>query len=126
MAEIFDMAFKEYHCIYHRLVRTNNDVEGYHTRLNAKSNGDHPPFYDLIEDLRKEAKYVDISMKLVSNQAVKSHRRRKSKEVQRKICLAWEKYDNGTIDAMLLIEEVSHFMAFNAPNDEAQELRLQL
>ena len=42
------------------------------------------------------------------------------------ICLAWEKYDNGTIDAMLLIEEVSHFMAFNAPNDEAQELRLQL
>ena len=72
------------------------------------------------------AKYVDISMKLVSNQAVKSHRRRKSKEVQRKICLAWEKYDNGTIDAMLLIEEVSHFMAFNAPNDEAQELRLQL
>ena len=74
--------------VYHRLVRTNNDVEGYHTRLNAKSNGDHPPFYDLIEDLRKEAKYVDITMKLVSNQAVKSHRKRKTKEVQRMICLA--------------------------------------
>ena len=87
---------------------------------------DHPPFYDLIEDLRREATCFDITTKLVSNQAVKSHRKRKTKEVQRMICLAWEKYDNGTIDAMLLIEEVSHFMAFNAPNDEAQELRLQL
>ena len=39
---------------YQRLIRTNNDTEGYHYRLNKKC-GDHPPFYKLVGILHSEA-----------------------------------------------------------------------
>ena len=40
-------------CAYRRLVRTNNDVEGYHRRLNHRVQLDHPPVYKLLQVLWK-------------------------------------------------------------------------
>ena len=36
-------------CAYRRLVRTNNDVEGYHRRLNQRVALDNPSVYKFLE-----------------------------------------------------------------------------
>ena len=43
-------------CAYQRLVRTNNDLEGYHYRLNSRCGMNHPPLYKLVEVLYTEQK----------------------------------------------------------------------
>ena len=105
-------------CVYQRLVRTNNDIEGYHNRLNGKCKTVHPPFYKLLEVLYAEAIYTDSTAKIVSNRAVKMHRKKKTKEVQRMICLIWDQYDDLEIDEQQLLEAISRFMAFSIPDDE--------
>ena len=64
-------------CVYQRLVRTNNDVEGYHNRLNSKC-GVHPPTYRLIETLYAEANFVVVTAKLITSHGVKTHRSKKN------------------------------------------------
>ncbi|KAI8494065.1 hypothetical protein Bbelb_284120 [Branchiostoma belcheri] len=44
-------------------IRTNNDLEGYHTRLNKKAQNSLD-FYLLVELLCKEAEYVNIQAKM--------------------------------------------------------------
>ena len=105
-------------CVYQRLVRTNNDIEGYHNRLNGKCKTVHPPFCTLLEVLYAEAIYTDSTAKIVSNRAVKMHRKKKTKEVQRMICLIWDRYDDLEIDEQQLLEAISRFMAFSIPEDE--------
>ena len=47
-------------CAYKRLIRTNNDTEGYHRRLNSRL-GEKPPIYKMISFLYKEAVLVDVT-----------------------------------------------------------------
>ena len=63
--------------VYQRLVRANNDTEGYHYRLNKKC-GNHPPFYKLLEVLYSESNFVNVTCKLVSCRTVLMHRRKKT------------------------------------------------
>ena len=46
-------------CSYQRLVRTNNDVEGYHRCLNHRCPTNHPFIYNLLEVIHSEARLVD-------------------------------------------------------------------
>lgn len=50
-------------CIFKRSVRTNNDVEGWHNRLNSAAKHGGVPFYTLVPDLMKEAEVVDVSVR---------------------------------------------------------------
>ena len=75
-------------CVYHRLVRTNNDVEVYHNRLGEKCRSDHPPFYVLMEVLYSEARLCNVNAKLVSNQAVKMHQKKRPLNSSRKLKLS--------------------------------------
>ena len=54
--------------IYQRRVRTNNDVEGWHTRLIANAGRANLTFYILIPLLRREADLVDITFRLVTEE----------------------------------------------------------
>ena len=38
-------------CVFGQPIRTNNDVEGWHRRLNKKACDQTPPFYDLVRPL---------------------------------------------------------------------------
>ncbi|KAI8516554.1 hypothetical protein Bbelb_051350 [Branchiostoma belcheri] len=49
--------------VYFQPIRTNNDLEGYHTRLNKKAQNSLD-FYLLVELLCKEAEYVNIQAKM--------------------------------------------------------------
>ena len=86
---------------YRRLVRTNNDVEGYHRRLNQRIELDHPPIYKLLEVLWSEARFVDVTAKMVSSGTVRMARRRKTSESQGRLENLWAEYESGE----LIIEE---------------------
>ena len=59
-------------CVYRRLVRTNNDAEGYHKRLYTKC-GENPPVYTLVKILHKEARLVDINYKLITRKNISKY-----------------------------------------------------
>ena len=52
--------------VFGQSVRTNNDVEGWHHRLNAKAKKSNLPFYNLLELLHDEAKMVNINLHLIN------------------------------------------------------------
>ena len=82
---------------YQRLVRTNNDLEGYHRRLNARINKDNPSLFSLLEVLYKESQLVNLTAKLVTSNTVKMQRQRKTQERQGKLEDLWSEYDSGTL-----------------------------
>ena len=52
---------------YMRSIRTNNDVEGWHLRLNRQASGKSQlPFYLLVKLLHKEALLTSLQIRLVS------------------------------------------------------------
>ena len=48
-------------CLYQRLVRTNNDLEGYHSCLNKKLPKNNPSFYTLLSIWYSEAQLVEVA-----------------------------------------------------------------
>ena len=84
-------------CCYKRLVRTNNDTEGYHRRLDTRC-GPKPPLYKLLEVLYEEARLVDVTCKLVSSETVSIRKQiHRTHETQAKLLKMWEDYDEDKI-----------------------------
>ena len=98
-------------CAYKRLVRTNNDCEGYHRRLNSRL-GEKPPIYKLIEFLHREAKVVDVTCKILTSKHVNMHRRKQTREAQACLIDLWKQFEEGDIDAKSLLEEAGKYTPF--------------
>ena len=62
--------------VFYRTVRTNNDVEGWHHRLNQNAQKDQLPLYVMIQ-LLFQATTVNLQMRLLSQHKI---RRRQSKK----------------------------------------------
>ena len=63
--------------VFMQPIRTNNDIEGCHRRLNSKARRGKLQFYLLSKLLRKEADLVDVTASLVSQSPVLRQRRKK-------------------------------------------------
>ena len=98
-------------CAYKRLVRTNNDCEGYHRRLNSRV-GEKPQIYKLIEFLYREAKLVDVTCKILTSKHVNMHWRKKTREAQACLIDLWKQYEEGDIDEKSLLEEAGKLSPF--------------
>ena len=84
-------------------VRTNNDVEGWHRRLNKRAVGGQVPLYVLVPLLHREAKLVSIQMKLVSEGKLSRYHRRQYRTQQARLFNMWESFtDNEITTAQLL------------------------
>lgn len=70
-------------CVFGQGVRTNNEVEGWHTRMNVqKAKGCHNlPFYIHLL-LRQEADLLPLQRRLVSEGKLKRLQRKTSRKVQ--------------------------------------------
>ena len=100
-------------CVYQRLVRTNNDVEGYHRRLNHRL-GKKPPIYELIQFLHKEAKLIDVTCKSLTSKIVTNVRRKQTRAVQAFLTVLWKKFEEGDIDGGgLLLESLKFTPSFS-------------
>ena len=74
--------------VYMESIRTNNDVEGWHTRLNS-NHKDHMALYRLVLILKAEADFVPTALRLVSEHKLQRYQRKKYREVQGMLFDAW-------------------------------------
>ena len=98
-------------CLYQRLVRTNNDLEGYHNRINKKLPRHNPAVYVLLPILYAEAELVEVTCSLVSNQNVKMHRRKKTRDTQARLCFLWDELEDHNITAEEFLSEAVKFVS---------------
>lgn len=79
-------------CQYGRSVRTNNDCEGWHNKLNRRAKKGNLPFYVLITLLFQEAKDVPVQAKLVKEKKLQRHQSKQSRQIQGRLWNLWERY----------------------------------
>ena len=78
--------------VFRHYTRTNNDVEGWHFRINKKAQQGQLPFHLLIILLNEEAKQVKILVCLVSENKLSWRECLQYRQVQSAIFSAWEDY----------------------------------
>ena len=93
--------------VYGQAIRTNNDTEGWHRRLNGKAKRAGLELYLLIELLGKESAVVSLQVRQVSENIIKRHQRKTYKNIQGKLFALWDQYDEGKIKASRLLRECS-------------------
>ena len=95
--------------VYMQSVRTNNDVEGWHHRLNRRASGKTQlPLYLLINLLHNEACLTAIHIRLVSEKKLQRIQRKKFRNLQSRIFTLWEEFNNGQRNAKQLLKACSH------------------
>ncbi|XP_048779980.2 uncharacterized protein LOC125683168 [Ostrea edulis] len=80
---------------YRQSIRTNNDVDGYHTRINADIGRGHMSFYIVVPALRRETNIVDLTFRLVSEEQILRDQRRKQARLECRLHQCWQDYEEG-------------------------------
>ncbi|XP_065928228.1 uncharacterized protein [Magallana gigas] len=95
-------------CTFNQSIRTNNEVEGWHTRMNIqKARGSHNvPFYVLLDLLRKEADLLPLQRLLVDEGKLQRLQRKSSKLIQARIFRLWETYSSGDLSTSSLLKKL--------------------
>ena len=93
--------------VYNRSIRTNNDCEGWHRRVNSKVIRHHLPSYQLVEFLHQEATLVTLQAQLVAEDKLKRDQRSHYKNQQGKIFDLWDRYQAKKLDVNNLFREIS-------------------
>ena len=85
-------------CVFKRTVRTNNDCEGWHRRLNNLAPGQAGlNMYFLIHILYRETRDVNRQVKLVSEEKVLRYQRKRYVRQHGVIAKAWEDFESDPI-----------------------------
>ncbi|XP_070180853.1 uncharacterized protein [Littorina saxatilis] len=92
-------------CVYGRVVRTNNDVEGWHNRMNKRV-GANPNMYILIQHLKEEADLLPVNLKLVSCGILSSRKRHQA--AQDRLFDIWCTYEEGGMSLMDCLDMCSN------------------
>ncbi|KAJ8025972.1 hypothetical protein HOLleu_33686 [Holothuria leucospilota] len=95
--------------VFMQSVRTNNDVEGWHNRLNRHANGRcQLPFYLLIDLLHKEARLTSIQVRLLYDRKLRRIQKRKYRELQGRVFDIWEKFNTNELTAKQLLKACAY------------------
>ena len=89
--------------VYFQSVRTNNDLEGWHTRLNARGRAGMN-LYMLVALLHDESSMIPVQVRLVSEGKLRRHQRKVFVDLQRRIFGYWEEYEGGDRSAIQLLK----------------------
>ena len=99
--------------VYRQPVRTNNDVEGWHRRLNNKCGRGQIQFYLLVPLLHTEARLVPLQARLVMDGKLERYQRKIFKNRQGRFFKLWDEYTEGTTTTSQLLRACAHL---NAPS----------
>lgn len=88
---------------FRRPIRTNNDVEGWHYRLNRRARSHHLPFYVLVRLLWEESQTSKLSIQLVSDQKLKRNQKKKYRSLHCRLDTLWTEYESGEKSAKKLL-----------------------
>lgn len=92
-------------------MRTNNDVEGWHHRINANAKGAGLSLYVLIELLWEEARGVMYTCEFVQNGETSRLKRKVYVDLNEKVWKLWGEFNSGVIDANKLLKKCSYLTA---------------
>ena len=93
-------------CVFKRTVRTNNDCEGWHRRLNNLAPGQSGlNLYFLIQILYRETRFINRQVRFVSEGKILRYQRCRYVRHQGVIVKAWEDFEaeNLTLKELLRI-----------------------
>ena len=88
--------------VFGQSVRTNNDVEGWHQKLNAETRPS-TGLYHLSSILNTEARQLKLNMCLLSEGKVRRHQRANAQEIHTRLTVQWDRYRSEEITAMKLL-----------------------
>ena len=84
-------------------VRTNNDVEGWHHRINNKAGHGQLQFYLLVDLLHDESKYVQVQKTLVRNDLLSRIQRKEYQRINEQIAKIWDNFNNEDLTSYKLL-----------------------
>ena len=88
-------------------VSTNNDVEGWHYRLNAKASHGRLNLYQLLQLLHDEARLVTLAVCLLSDCGTSRMQRKSYVQLHSRIFQLWNEYSDGSRSAVVVF---SHYL----------------
>ena len=103
-------------CVFNMSIRTNNDVEGWHRRLNQRLATNDVPFYILVHLLHEEARLVPLQAKMVSEGKLKRDQRGRYRQLQGQLFELWEDYRKGKIKASRLLKKAARLAGVGLPS----------
>ena len=96
--------------VYKLPFRTNNDVEGWHHRINKKSKI-NTPFYLMVQLLYAEAKQISTNVELLNLKKFNLRRRKGYAILNQKTFKLWKQYIDGKRSAKSLPKACSYLTA---------------
>jgi hypothetical protein len=78
-------------CVFNQPIRTNNDAEGWHNRINCHTK-DKMNFYALVPELHKESKLIPLYKKWMCRNKIVKRALKISDSVNKKLFDLWESY----------------------------------
>jgi hypothetical protein len=94
--------------VYKRSFRTNNDVEGWHNRINQGALAGGLNLYMLIDRLHAEAKDAAFTCQFVEDGILLRHQRKKYADLHDKIAKIWDEFSTGSMSPTDLLKKCSH------------------
>ena len=95
--------------VYNRVVRTNNDCEGWHRRLNTRMS-ENVNLYLLIQGLEEESLLVDAQVELVKDMRLSRLQKPSYTRLQQRTMTAWHEFEAGHLTADQLLRRLSLFV----------------
>ena len=92
--------------VYQMSVRTNNDLEGWHNRLNSRGRP-QMNLYMLVTLLHDESCLVPTQIRLVSEDKLRRYQRKSSRSLEARIQKLWRNYEEGDKSAQQLLRAAS-------------------
>ena len=86
--------------VFGQSIRTNNDAEGWHNRLNLKAKKAKLPLYMLVQLLFNESRVVSTNVTLLCERRLKKYQKSKYKSVAAELQGAWESYMMGKLQGV--------------------------
>lgn len=91
--------------VFNKAIRTNNDAEGWHNRINSRSRQAGINLCELIEVLYEEAEFIPLQVKLLCQKKTIRLQKKKSRTIQAKLFQYWQQYIDKEIRTMDLLEK---------------------
>ncbi len=106
-------------CQHYRKLRTNNDVEGWHTRLNVhcgrRQHGNGLPLYMLIDVLAKEAQLIELYEEMLIQHHTLRVKRKTYMLLNTKLFSLWDDHQNNCMNSKSLLSNCAKlYSVFNS------------
>ena len=92
--------------------RTNNNVEGWHSRLSKVVGKAHPNVYELVDVINREEATSKLKLQQYESGAVLPARRRKVRERERRLTTLFDRFNNGELSLDDFLKAVKHQTEF--------------